>query len=332
MVSMSYDQILSMIEKEKGLSKEEIESRIKDKLNQLSDLISKEGAAHIIANELGVKLYDASSRTIKVKDLNPMLKGFEIAGKVLRLYEIREYNTGMRKGRVANMFIGDETGSCRITLWDENQIQEIADGKVKEGDIVKISNGYVKENRGFMELQLGSQGSWEINPKGIQIEAKGLGEVDGVKKDIKDIKENENVKLVGTVVQIFEPRFYDSCPDCKKKLSYGEEGFECATHGKVESKAQPILNVFFDDGTDNVRIVCFGDNVNKVLDIEDATVLKDNPDKFKEVQRNIGGKQLEIIGKVTNNTFFNRLEVVANAVRDANPQELAMELKEKKEA
>lgn len=329
---MTYDQILSMIEKEKGLTKEDIESRIKDKLSQLSDLISKEGAAHIIANELGVKLYDASARKIQVKDLNPMLKGFEIVGKVLKLYEIREYNTGMRKGRVANMFIGDETGSCRITLWDENQIQEIADEKVKEGDIVKIMNGYVKENRGFMELQLGSQGSWEINPSGVTIEAKGLGQVDGVKKDIKDIKENDNVKLVGTVVQIFEPRFYDACPDCKKKLSYGEEGFECATHGKVESKAQPILNIFFDDGTDNVRVVCFGDNVNKVLDIEDATVLKENPDKFKEVQRNIGGKQLEIIGKVTNNTFFNRLEVVANAVKDANPQELAMELKEKKEA
>lgn len=332
MASMNYDQILNIIEKEKGMTKDEIEERIKSKLKQLSDLISKDGAAHIIANELGVKLYDATARKVQVKDLNPMLKGFEITAKILKLYEVREYNTGMRQGRVANIFIGDETGSCRVTLWDENQIKQMEEGKIKEGDILTISNGYVKENRGFMELQLGSQGSWVVNPEGVTIEAKGLGAgggPDAVKKDIKDIKENDIVKLTGTVVQIFEPRFYDACPQCNKKLSYEETGFECITHGKVESKAQPILNIYFDDGTDNVRVVCFGDNVAKVLDMEDVVSLKDNPDKFKEVQRNIGGKQLEIIGKVTNNTFFNRLEVVANGVKEASPQELAMELKDK---
>ena len=328
MVTFSYEQIISKIIEDKGVTKEEVEGKIKEKLNQLSDLISKEGAAHIVANEYSVKLYDASSRVVKIKDLNPMLRGFELCGKVLKLYEVREFNTGMRKGRVANIFIGDETGSCRVTLWDEKQIKELEEGKIKEGDVVKIVNGYVRENRGYNEVQLGSQGSWTINPEGVEIEAKGMGGVEGVKKNISEIKENEVVKLNGTVVQVFEPRFYDACPECRKKLTFDEEGFKCASHGKVENKPQPILNLFFDDGTDNVRIVAFGDNVNAILDVKEVLELKDNPDKFKEVQRNIGGKQLEISGKVTKNTFFDRLEVIANSVRNADPKELAMELKE----
>ncbi len=269
MVTFNYDQIIDKIVEQKGVSKEEVEGKIKEKLNQLSDLISKEGAAHIVANEYNVKLYDAASRVVKVKDLNPMLRGFEIFAKVLKIYEIREFNTGMRKGRVANVFVGDETGNCRVTLWDEKQIKELEEGKLKEGDILKIVNGYVRENRGYNELQLGSQGSWTINPEGVTIEAKGLGGgAVGEKKNISEIKENENVKLTGAVVQVFEPRFYDACPECRKKLTYDEEGFKCASHGKVENKPQPILNLFFDDGTDNVRVVAFGDNVNTILDME----------------------------------------------------------------
>jgi hypothetical protein len=86
--------------------------------------------------------------------------------------------------------------------------------------------------------------------------------------------------------------------------------------------------LFFDDGTDNVRVVAFGENVSTILDVQDVLELKDNPDKFKEVQRNIGGKQLEITGSVKKNTFFDRLEIIANSVRNADPKELAMELKE----
>ena len=49
LMGLTYDEIIAKI-KEKGGSEEEIQSKIKLKLNQLSGLISKEGAAQIIAN------------------------------------------------------------------------------------------------------------------------------------------------------------------------------------------------------------------------------------------------------------------------------------------
>ncbi|MAG78604.1 hypothetical protein CL616_04545 [archaeon] len=327
MNGIKYDDILARIEKEKGISKEEVEGKIKDKLKQLSDLISKEGAAHIIANELGVKLYDVGVKKAKVNQLNTMLKSVELLGKVVQIYEIREFKVASREGRVVNMLIGDETGSCRLVLWDEKQIKEVEEGKVKQGDVVRVSGCYVKQNNmNYMELHMGNKGDWVINPEGESVEVKSFTETE--RKDIKDLKENDNATIVGTLVQVFEPRFYDSCPECSKKVEYRDDGFYCAQHGKVESKAQGVLNIVFDDGTENIRVVCFRDNVNKVLDVENVVDLKENTEKFTEVQRKIAGKQLEISGRVKKNDFFNRLEMTANDVKDANPKDLAGEIKE----
>ena len=62
MLKFNYEQIVDKIIKEKGISKEEIDGKVNEKVKQLSDLISKEGAAHIIANQLGVKLFDETFR------------------------------------------------------------------------------------------------------------------------------------------------------------------------------------------------------------------------------------------------------------------------------
>jgi hypothetical protein len=327
MASFSYEEIVQKIQDEKGLSIDEISAKVKEKLNQLSDLISKEGAAHIIANELGVKVYETSpqAKRIKINELNPVHKGVEIVAKVTKMFEVRSFKTATREGKVANLSIADESGFCRLVLWDEKQIKDIEDKKVNEGDVLKITNAYIKENQGKKEVHLGGQGSWEINPAGETL--------DGVKtysapenRLIKDLEENETATVVGTVVQIFEPRFYDSCPQCRKKVVLGEQGMACPNHGVVESIPQAILNIVFDDSTENIRIVCFRENVGKVLEMEDVTVLRDNPEKFREVQRAVAGKQLKITGRVSRNTFFDRLEMLANAIEDADPKSLSAEL------
>jgi ssDNA-binding replication factor A large subunit len=334
MANLTYEDIIKKICEEKGVSKEQVEIKIKEKLNQLSDLISKEGAAHIVANEFGVRVYQISSGSANeqkstIKDLNPIIKNVEVTVKVQQVYEVRSFKTAMREGRVVNLFVGDETGNCRLVLWDEKHIKAIENKEINVGDVLKVKSGYVKENnRGYMEVHLGSQGSWVINPEGVKVEAVAGGQAQADRKNIKDLAEGETATVIGTVVQIFEPRFYDSCPECGRKVMVQGEGFACTTHGVVESKPQGILNIVFDDGTDNIRIVCFRENINAVLDVPEVVELKDNPDKFRELQRKVAGKQLSIVGRVNRNTFFDRLEMVANSVSNADPKQLAMELKE----
>lgn len=329
MPGLTYEQIVTKICDEKGVSSEEIEAKVKEKLNQLSDLISKQGAAHIIANEYGVRVYEpqaALARKIQIKELQPALRGIEVLAKVTKIFEVRSFKTANREGRVANLIVADESGNCRLVLWDEKQLQDVEQGKIKEGAIVKIVNAYVRPNSfGNNEIHLGGQGSWTINPEGETLE--GVKTSIAEKKAIKDLAQDDTVTLVGTIVQIFEPRFYDACPECKKKVLAENGTFRCATHGLVQSAPQAVLNFVFDDGTDNIRIVCFRDLVKQVLEIEDVSLMKDNPSLFRDVQRKVAGKQLQVNGKVNMNTFFNRLEVTANTITEANPKELAMELR-----
>ncbi len=62
MINIPLNQIIAEIKDKTGLSEDEINKKINEKLKQLSDLISKEGAAHIIANELDVKLVETAKK------------------------------------------------------------------------------------------------------------------------------------------------------------------------------------------------------------------------------------------------------------------------------
>ena len=57
--------------------------------------------------------------------------------------------------KVADILVGDETGSILFSLWD-NDID-----KVSEGDVLNITDGYVNVVRGSMRLSLGRQGKME---------------------------------------------------------------------------------------------------------------------------------------------------------------------------
>ena len=51
MIKQSYEEIVNKIISSTSLNKEEIENLVEKKLKSLQDLISREGAAYIIANE-----------------------------------------------------------------------------------------------------------------------------------------------------------------------------------------------------------------------------------------------------------------------------------------
>jgi len=335
MATLVYDEIVKKICDEKQIQATEVHGRVKEKLQQLSDLISKEGAAHIVANELGVKVYEIPKnlgRRITVSELNPAFKGVEMLVKVLKVNEVRTFKTAAREGKVLNLLVGDESGTCRLVLWDEKNIKEVEEGFVKEGMTLKIMNCYVKDNSfGGKEVHMGSQATWTLNPLGEQLGTVATAPntpsfAPAQKKAIKDLQENDVATVVGTIVQVFEPRFYDGCPTCSKKVEFNGDGFKCSNHGAVMSVPQAILNIVFDDGTDNIRVVSFRDNVKQILEMDDVSVLKDNADAFRDVQRKVAGKQLRIQGRVQKNTFFNRLEMTSNSVLAADPKELAMEL------
>ena len=72
MIKLPLEEIIYKIKEKTSLSDHDINQKIDDKLVQLSGLISRHGAAHIIANELGVNLFEAVTGTLQINRLLPL--------------------------------------------------------------------------------------------------------------------------------------------------------------------------------------------------------------------------------------------------------------------
>lgn len=324
MFKIPLEKVKEKIKKEAHLTDNELDNRIKQKMDQLSGLISEEGACHIIANELKVTLYDGTENKVKIKNIAAGMRGVEVTGKVMRKYEIKEFSTGERSGKVSSFVMGDETGMLRVTLWND-QADNL--NKINEGDIVQIKSAYVRENRGVNELHLNTNSELSINPEGVSIgEVKEVqSQVEKVRKQIKDLTENDNnVEILGTIVQVFDIRFFTACPECNKRVYEREGKFSCGVHGDVEPAHNYVLNLFIDDGSENIRTVLWKEQTLRLLGKTDAEVLKykDDATAFEGVKNDLLGNIVKLVGKVNKNEMFDRLEFSAQLVfNEPDPEE-----------
>ena len=316
MINMPIEQIIEKIKKEKGLSEEEINKKIDEKLEELSGLVSKKGAAHIVANELDVKLFDIGGR-LKIKNILSGMRNVEVIGKVTNVFEQREFSTAKGKGKVGSFLMGDETGTIRVVLW-----QEKSDllKTLKKGDIVKLKFGYVKNNNNFNEIHIGDKGEIFINPEG-----ESIGEVKTSsykRKRISELtQEDKNVEILGTIVQVFDPRFFPACPECGKKMEEFEPGkFKCKEHGEKIPNYSAIMNLIIDDGSENIRTVFFSNQIKNLLNIDEFKLdeIRQKPEEFEKIKNDLLGQIIKLRGNAKFNSFFDRLEFQARFV-DANP-------------
>jgi len=310
------------------LTEEGLADKIKEKLDQLSGLISEEGASHIIANELGVKILEPAEN-LKIKNLAGGLSNVTISGKVVKKYEVRHFETNERKGKVGSLLLGDETGVVRLVLWND-QADQLE--KINEEDILKIESGYLKEQNNRKELHINSKSSLNINPEGIIIE--GVQEPQRkVRKTIKELEENdENVELLSTIVQVYDLRFYEVCPTCNKRTREKEGVFECQEHGVIQPNYSYVLNCFLDDGSDNLRCVFFKNQTIQLLGMTDEQIqpFRTN-DEFSQVKNDLLGNIIKITGRASQNQVVGRIEFIAqNVVKNPDPKEELQETNDQK--
>jgi len=318
MIKIPYEEILLKINEKTQMQLSEIESRVDRKMKQLSGLISKEGAAHIVANELGVKIFEPLSGKLQIKNILTGMRDVETVGKVLQVGDVREFMRGDALSKVASMLIGDETGTIRAVMWGSQADNAASLG---QGSIVKVIGAYVRENNGRKELHLNDRSQLLINPKGEIVDEVFAEVKTGARKEIKSLGENDfDVELLGTIVQVFDIKFYEICPRCGKRAKPTAALFECAEHGNVIPAYAYVLNAVLDDGTETIRCVFFRNQLEKLLNLTQQQLLnfKNNPAEFEAVKNELLVTIIKVNGRANKNSMFNRLEFVANNV-DAKP-------------
>ncbi|MEM5791071.1 MAG: DUF2240 family protein [Candidatus Aenigmatarchaeota archaeon] len=323
---LQFEKILEILEKKSGLNKKDLEKKIEEKQKELSGLLSREGAAYLVAKDLGIELKETSF--LEIKDLVSGMKRINLIGRIFKISEIHEFEKkdGSR-GKVINIFIADPTGFVKLPLWDDKT--ELIGDEIKLGDVVKIRNCFARENIfGDVEISLGKYGIIEKAEKDYglpsvqEMEKKFLGALPK-RKEIKDLEEGI-YEIKGTLVQIFQGKYiFPICPVCKNSLKENK----CEEHGEVKPEYALVISGIIDDGSDNIRVVFFRENAEKILGLKASELEKISEEERENlIKEKILGLELVLKGKVKKNKIFERLEFVVNEVKDLDIKEESKKL------
>jgi len=309
------DELIKRMSFATGISEDEIKEKIEEKKIEMSGLVSEEGAAYMVAKDIGVDI--AVQQKLNIASIIPGMQNIDIIGKITKLSPIREFKTEKAEGRVANVFVADETGSARITLWND-EIEKLTD--IHEGDVIRVK-GYVKEdNTGGSEIRMGRYGLLAKSEEVIS----NVKQRQAERSLVSELREGQFKELRAAILQVFEGSvFYEICPECKSRLKEETE-FKCPEHGEVEPEFGLILTAIIDDGSGNIRAVFFNEQAEKIIGMtkKDAKKLFDRKKKLEAVIELVPlGLDFLISGKVRRNNFFDRLEFVASNVKDVNVKE-----------
>ncbi|MDD5416840.1 MAG: hypothetical protein PHU12_02580 [Candidatus Aenigmarchaeota archaeon] len=316
---MDSDIIVQKIIEKTGRTYDDIQRTILNKQQELSNLVSKDGATYIIAKELGVDLFEDTKRRLEIKNVISGIKNLNLNAKIFRIIPKREFEHKGRKSQVANLILIDQTGKIRMSLWD-TQLKLLEDLNLKEGQVIEIYGAYTRDNNGIPEIRLSRNGGIRIlENSDIKVE---IAAPQGKRIHISDMKEGEIYEVRAAIVQIFETGiFYEMCPECKVRLKRENDSFVCTKHGNVDPDYLTILNAVIDDGTGNIRAVFFRDNALKIIGMSLDQALIYKSDILQKI--NALGKEFILKGAIKKNKLFNKYEFVVSEVKNVDAKEEA---------
>jgi replication factor A1 len=311
-IRIPYPEMVARIKEKTGLPDEDINARVEGKLRQLSGLISKEGAAYIIASELGVRLLEAGG---KVKDIFAGMRNAQLVARVTQAFPQKQFRRADgSEGKLLAFTLADDTGSIRAVAWGS---QADTASRLKPGDAVKVIGAVVKEGmNGARELHINEQSRLAINPPDEnppQVQVRPARQP----KALKDLVDgDENVEVTGTLLDLSEPRFFEVCPQCNSRLQPLDAGLACGEHGPVQPDYGCTLGLTLDDGTGRVRVVLFRNQAERLLGLprQELAKFRENPLAFSEYQTKLLGEQYKFVGRAKLNTFSNSVEFIAQLI------------------
>jgi ssDNA-binding replication factor A large subunit len=237
------------------------------------------------------------------------------SGKILSVSPVRTFTTKKGDaGKVVNLFVADDTSNIKVVLWDTNHISLIEAGKLGEGHVVEIVNASMRDN----ELHLGSFSELK---KGTALFENVVTEKVIKPKNIIDFRVGDSPSVRAYVVQTFDPKFFNVCPECKKKIIPDGESSLCNEHGKVIPARRALINLVIDDGTESIRSVLFHDQLNLIgiNSFEDSSRLLNQ-------REDLLGKEMIFFGDVRMNSYFNNPEFIVRDVKTVELDSLIAEL------
>jgi len=264
-MSISVDELYQKL-LDSGISEAELDKQVQNKESEFGGFMSKQGILFIIAKENGIyiqspeiseQLYeefeeeiDYDEFTVELSELNEEMRNIVLLGKILQIYETREFS---RKdgtvGKVSSFLFGDTSQTLKVILWgDKADISKNEYFRVNE--LIRIIGAYCKKGKdNNLEVHLGKRGkiilSPEITNKNLRLRLNSIKVKSQNRRDfkskstskIKDLLESfKYIKTIQGKVQIEEFK------EINKKS--GEKTF--------------LLKIFLSDDSTTIRVLIWG--------------------------------------------------------------------------
>lgn len=245
-----------------GLSENEINSQINEKLTEYQGFMTKEGALYLIGKEKGIDVYssdpniqkeieeliDYNDFAILIADVIEEMQNIVIAGRITDIFGINSFTKkDGTSGIVGSFQICDLSSCIKIVLWNK-QVKDMENKYFKKGEIVQVIGGYSKKGiADNLEIHLSRQGKLVLAPEGITLPNVKKDEYSNIseqkvgnrpsKFNIEDLHKKEGfIRFVKGIVQI--DRFKELT------LKNGEKSF--------------LLKLILSDDTASIKVNIWG--------------------------------------------------------------------------
>jgi ssDNA-binding replication factor A large subunit len=220
------------------VSLEEFRDAVESKVEQMGGLADEETAAMLIAHEL------EDGEVNGVADVDPEMDEVKFIAKVTSIGDVRTFERDddeNPEGRVVNVDVADETGSVRLSLWDESA--EAASDELEVGDVLRVK-GRPKDGYNGVEVSVDQV---EVdNEEDVDVPVQDEYRVEDLSLGISD------VNLTGEVLGTEDVRTFDR--------DDGSEG--------------QVSNVVLGDETGRVRVTLWDDQADRATELSQGQVVE----------------------------------------------------------
>ena len=154
------NEIYKKIKLDSGKSDDELLLEIEKIKSKYQGLLSDVGANIMLAKSLGINLdLKRTNALLKISEINPGLDGVSLYARVKSISPVRTF-TGKDggSGTVQAIYLGDETGAIKLSLWHDktNLVTELG---LDKNTLLLIKDAYVSTYNDKTELSLRQGGS-----------------------------------------------------------------------------------------------------------------------------------------------------------------------------
>ena len=230
-------------------------------------------------------------KELKIIDLRSGIGSVDVKALILEIND-RNVEVKDKTKKVFSGIIGDETSKAQFTSWH--------DFKIKKGDYIQITGGYVKSWKGIPQLTFDENAIVKkLDKKKISVDNIGIN-----KMPIHILVEKKgalDVEVEGTVIEIKPGSGYITrCPECNRTLINNE----CGIHGKVDGKPDLRIKFIVDDGTGAVSGILNKELTEKVLSLKiDECKNMEEESLFEKINNLFFAKKIDIKGNALGDNF-----------------------------